>query len=303
MIITNIHFLQQYIDIANDFRVDRLGAFEDDGRSELGNYINSGLVEIILGFHAETSGEKFMMYQEFLKAFVPFTFHHFIDFGEVTIGELGIMRHESEHAKTAYAQQVLRIKHALFDKALGAVDRLIAIIDATTLADVKSEWQKSPAYFNRTELLIPTATDFNHIIPLYRKELTFVSLISHQRTTLDVILPQHLGLDWRNIIGAITDQSSDELKNGLKYLKVAVANMTLMQSIQHKILKVTPEGLLTTGKKGSESDDTSSAIVSLDVASSFYRKLDQDFNSYISLAKKILIPTPTDEYSPKRFFA
>lgn len=257
-VITSSPFLSLYVNIENDFDVDRLKPFERNSKTDfLNKYFNDALITQILSFAAEAIGTyKKEVYESLISAHANFTVRKYVNQGEVKISEFGITRVENEQTKTAYANQVKELKNDLEDTAHSSIGALIHLLENDSESIFTTNWQASIGYADRGKLLIKSAVIFNSIEPLYRHQTTFISLISQMIEVQEFYILPVIGSDLLAELITNAPAMIPVKKEARESILKAVANFTVAEALKKNLVKLTPSGVARFSEESVTSIDT-----------------------------------------------
>ena len=130
MIITSTSQIQKYVNVANSFTASRLNAHENTALANFINrYFSTDFCESILAStETDPSIEKAKSYVE--GAVISFAMYQWTQTGELTIGDLGMLRTENEQTKAAYSGQVKKAESAYIESGQIYISELIRVIES-----------------------------------------------------------------------------------------------------------------------------------------------------------------------------
>lgn len=290
MIFTDIATFKKYVTVDNEFDMENINPFEIDVKNEyMYRWFSEALITQILSFDAEAVGTPQRTgYELFMSAFARFLLLKYIPHGEVRISDMGIIRSENEHVKTAYAQQVKSLMRSTEDTAYLAIDSLVRILNENE--GVFTEWPSSPGYTLNTNILVKTAQDFTNIQRLYRPYATFMHLLPNISTAQDLYIASGIKSDILDVI--VLNNALDAVQKELKsMLDKALVHFTIAHSLQLSLVKLSTEGVRfvgddkDTGKSIEESPEP--AFISASV-----RRFEDTGYRYMDKAKKFINDNP-----------
>jgi hypothetical protein len=248
--ITTLEVLKKYARASNDFTVDELVPFETIAKiAYLNAFFQKELQEEIFSFISEEEeSEKERMYQSLMAALVNFTMYEYSLQGEVIVSDNGIMRSESESAKTAYSGQIKKYQGSLIDVAYLNIGTLIDLLEKTEDAALIELWEASPAYSGRADLLVKSAVQFHSVQRLYRHQTTFIELIPTIRIVQQLFFVPGIG---ETLLAELIANASDmdaNKKIARTHLITALVNITMAEAMKIGMVKLSTAGAITIGQ-------------------------------------------------------
>lgn len=244
--ITSSALLQKYSSVTNNFTYTKLIPFESISFTKYFDlWFSMELLEEIFGYSSEEEGTiKRKAYEALMSAHVAFSMLEYSKEGEIIISDLGFVRTENDNTKTAYAQQMKMYRDSQEDSGFMFVGKVIEILESDL--ETFPLWAESPAYANRTKLLIKSAKEFNAIQRLYRMHTTFVDLIPNLLVVQDLNLSVYIGESlFQEIIENEDLEPEKVIARG--YLITALVNFTMALSLKNGLVKLTPTGVIVIG--------------------------------------------------------
>ena len=243
-IITTLAQVQKYVNVANNFTASRLNAHENTAFANFINrYFTTDFCEAILeSTSTETAIVKAKSFIE--GAVVYFAMYQWTQTGEVTIGDLGILRTENENSKAAYSGQVKKAEASYIESGEIYISELIRTIESAP--SEFTDYALQPAFLLRDSLIIKTTTEFNQLQHLVRPYLLFPVLAQQQMEAIDFTLRAALTDEIVDeFIGTIPDDGEKVAKViALKFTKNALVNFTVANAFKKNLVKLTPQGLI-----------------------------------------------------------
>jgi hypothetical protein len=182
---------------------------------------------------------KRIIFDSLARAIAKWCVLAYIPEGEVTIGDLGILRAETPTAKTAYASQIERLSKRLDDDAYLLLDRSIGLFYSNPT--LTTAWQQTPIYRLFESLLFRSVLDFNNTIQMKRKYTTFMGLItqvkSAQTLCFDLKYPE---IFKQEVLGTSTDP---QIVSFREMIKTAVAHFAIHDAIRLNLVTIEKEGV------------------------------------------------------------
>lgn len=303
MKITSLEHLQEYTTVSNSFTFAKLKSFEQTSITKyLKQWFSTDLLDQVFGYQSALEGSiESKAYESLMYAHVAFTMLEYSQQGEVIISDLGFVRAENEHTKSAYAQQMKMYRESQEDNGFMYVSSLIDIFDS--LPATFPEWTASPGYAERNTLLVKTAKIFNNIQRLYRMNTTFIEIIPSIKEGQDLHLNPFFGktlIDLLVVDSGLT--ANQQIVRG--YLITALVNLSMGISIEKGLVKLTPNGAMVIGHDSNTSKQLESSAMPERTAIPFKSYMDTG-KRYIDLAYKHAVEseiiTP-ESYTAKRFW-
>ena len=243
-IITTLAQVQRYVNVANNFTASRLNAHENTAFANFINrYFTSDFCEAIL--ESTSTEQAIVKAKSFIEgAVVYFAMYQWTQTGEVTIGDLGILRTENENSKAAYSGQVKKAEASYIESGEIYISELIRTIESAP--SEFDDYELQPAFLLRDSLIIKTTTEFNQLQHLVRPYLLFPILAQQQVEAIDFTLRAALTDEIVDeFIGTIPDDSEKAAKViALKFTKNALVNFTVANAFKKNLVKLTPQGLI-----------------------------------------------------------
>ena len=279
--IKNIDVLRNHVLVSNEFSFKNVNIFKPDALLKYFLPIfNQSLIDQVESFETETNLIKKASFDKFEKALSKFIVFEFLIEGQLTIQDSAVSRIESENSKTAYKNQVLDSRDQLEETALSIIEDLIQLFDDNTV--IFTEWLTSPLKKSTDNLLIASASEFNNIERLYRKNTTFYSLVTEQETTIDLFVRSRF--DSTLIDEIIANESLSAEKSKFRaYIQKAVANFTIANSIKKNLVKLSRDGVRIIQVDKDTASKIESSADSNSIGVTFNSFLD-DGHRYINLA-------------------
>jgi len=242
MFLATIEDLRKYVIVSSQFTLANITVLKPDVLTAyFKKWIPESMITTIESYKTETLGSvKNNSFLLFENALAKLCIYDFLVHGQFNIGDGGTTRMETDKMKSAFKNQIKDSKELLLERALDVLEELFILFDANTA--IFTQWEASTIKVKSKKLLLQTATEFDSIESLYRKNSTFYSLVSSQETCIDLYLRSRFGKTLVDEIIA-NDSLSAEKKIFREYLQKALANYTVMKSITDKIVIITSDGL------------------------------------------------------------
>lgn len=303
--ISTLEILKKYARVSNDFTVEELVPFESTAYiAYLNNFFQKPLQDAIFAFSTEEEGsEKDLMYKSLMAALVNFTMYEYSNHGEVLVSDQGIMRAESESAKTAYSGQIKKYQFALQDLAYMHIGTVIDLLEKTSDPALTALWIVSPAYNNRTDLMVRSAVQFHSIQRLYRHQTTFIELIPTIRTSQQLYLAPGIGETLLAELIANDPNMDANKKIARTHLITALVNITMAEALKIGMVKLSTAGAFTIGQDKDTSFQLEEKGIPDHVSITYNQYMDIGLR-FVDLAKKQLASSgfiETTTTAPKRF--
>lgn len=287
-IITTLAQVQKYVNVANNFTASRLNAHENTAFANFINrYFTTDFCEAIL--ESTSTEPAIVKAKSFIEgAVVYFAMYQWTQTGEVTIGDLGILRTENENSKAAYSGQVKKAEASYIESGEIYISELIRTIESAPLEF--DNYALQPAFLLRDSLIIKTTTEFNQLQHLVRPYLLFPVLAQQQVEAIDFTLRVALTDEIVDeFIGTIPDDGETAAKViALKFTKNALVNFTVANAFKKNLVKLTPQGLI----ENTADKDTDQQIYVTGNADKIHQQIsnyESLGNSYLSKAVNHLI--------------
>lgn len=243
-IITTLAQVQKYVNVANNFTASRLNAHENTAFANFINrYFTTDFCEAIL--ESTSTEQAIVKAKSFIEgAVVYFAMYQWTQTGEVTIGDLGILRTENENSKAAYSGQVKKAEASYIESGEIYISELIRTIESAP--SEFTDYALQPAFLLRDSLIIKKTTEFNQLQHLVRPYLLFPVLAQQQVEAIDFTLRAALTDEIVDeFIGTIPDDGEKAAKViALKFTKNALVNFTVANAFKKNLVKLTPQGLI-----------------------------------------------------------
>ena len=279
-IITTLAQVQKYVNVANNFTASRLNSHENTAFANFINrYFTTDFCEAIL--ESTSTEQAIVKAKSFIEgAVVYFAMYQWTQTGEVTIGDLGILRTENENSKAAYSGQVKKAEASYIESGEIYISELIRTIERTP--SEFDDYALQPAFLLRDSLIIKTTTEFNQLQHLVRPYLLFPVLAQQQVEAIDFTLRAALTDEIVDeFIGTIPDDGEKAAKViALKFTKNALVNFTVANAFKKNLVKLTPQGLI----ENTADKDTDQQIY----VSGNADKIHQQISNYESLGNSYL---------------
>jgi hypothetical protein len=240
MFLATLEDLKKYVIVSNQFTMPNIEVVKKDIISVyFEKWIPKSLITAIEGYKADANAIKQESFVLFENALAKLCINQYLVSGQISISDGAITRTESEHEKTAYKNQINENRDQYLDNGLNAIEDLFNLMDANT--SLFAGWSTSVMKVRSQKLLIQSATEFDLIEMLFRKNATYFQLLSSQETCIDLYLRARFST---TLIDEIVANASliPEKKQFRIYLQKALANFTLMSAIKDKIGTLTPSG-------------------------------------------------------------
>lgn len=298
MIITTLAQVQKYVNVANSFTASRLNAHEAIAFSNFINkYFSTAFCETIL---ASTSTDSAIVEakNKIEGAVVYFSMYQWAQTGEITIGDLGILRNENANAKAAYSGQVKKAENSYIESGEIYISELIRVIESDP--SKFPDYELEQAFISQSQLIIKSTIDFNSRQHMARPYLLFPLLANAQITAIDF-----------NLRALLTDEIVDQfiegldpededyaaMKIALNFTKNALVNFTTANGFKSNLVRIIPQGLV----EFSADKDTDQQIYSPGNADKIHQQImnyEAQGNSYLAKAYNHLVinsilPEPT----------
>lgn len=273
--------LKKYVTVSNELQIESITPLKNDAIEKYFlRWIPQSLVDIIEGYKANADAVKKKGFDLFENALAKLSLNEFLTIGQLKIQSGSISRVESEKTKTAYKNQITESKEQLLDNGFDLIESLMDHMNANAASF--AGWSTSNFKKQSDLLLIKTAREFNDFENLYRKNTTFFSMISNQKTCIDLYLKSRFGETL--IDEMIANAALNPIKTKFKtYLQKALANYTILNAAEKKIVNFSADGIRVL----QHDKDTASKIESkadLEAISSFMRTYEDAGKRYIDLA-------------------
>lgn len=180
-----------------------------------------------------------------LKALLPYAqkplaalaVYSFMQEGGVMISDQGIT---ADRDRSAYQWQQQKAESHYLENAYRALDRLIGYL-IKNKADYP-DWTDTAYHTLQAKLLISTPAQFNEHINIRSSYRTFVALLPHLQQVQERQIASLLGEDFlADILGKLTD---DQYRTVLKYLRPALAFLSMAEAIEVLHIEITGDGAL-----------------------------------------------------------
>lgn len=306
MIINSIDVFREYLDIENNLSLDRLNPAQNITRPKWINpWFSDSLVTQLVAFESEAAGSsKRMGYDYFMTAYTNFCMVEYIPSGELRIGDAGILRTETDTAKTAYSGQIDRLMTQHENNGWMAMEALINLM--YDLPAIFTEWANSPGYANSDLLMIKKPSDFNQIVRLHRSFATFNYLIPTMEDVQEFYL--NSWIDSTLLTELLMEPNpSPQLKQLRGYLNRAIANLTVAKALKDNLVSISSDGVHIIERNSDESTIQAKEADS-DKLSTAIKHRTNTGELYINRAKKYMISnestfgTQPEPYVKKSFW-
>jgi len=245
MIITSTSQIQKYVNVANSFTASRLNAHENTALANFINrYFSTDFCESILAStETDPSIEKAKSYVE--GAVISFAMYQWTQTGELTIGDLGMLRTENEQTKAAYSGQVKKAESAYIESGQIYISELIRVIESAP-ANFPN-YENEQAFIFRAQLIIKNTLDFNSRQFMARPYLLFPLLANPQQSAIDFYLRPILTNEITDqFINGIPEDDANKVAKeiALNFTKNALVNFSVANAFKNSLVKLTPNGLV-----------------------------------------------------------
>lgn len=150
----------------------------------------------------------------------------------------------SETEKLPWEWMLDRDSAAMLRKYYKTCDRLLVFLDK--YEDSLPEWKYSEARTNSRKLFINTAEAFNEIYPIDNSRRFFLTLAPFISEVEQVYIRPVIADIFDEVKEAIIDGDTTDYDDMLKYIRYAVAPLTMSIAVKRLSLQVFPEGTLQT---------------------------------------------------------
>lgn len=304
--VKNIEALRNHVLVSHEFSFKNVKIFKPDVLLKYFlPFFSQSLIDQVESFETESNVIKKSSFEKFEKAISKFIVFEFLIEGQLTIQDGAVSRIESENSKTAYKNQVLDSRDQLEETGLSIIEDLIQLFDDNTA--IFTDWLTSPLKKSTVNLFIKSASEFNEIERLYRKNTTFYSIVTEQETTIDLFIRSRFD---STLIDEIIENDSltTEKKKFRAYLQKAVANFTIANSIKKNLVKLSRDGVRiiqvdkdTASKIESSADSTSIGMTFksfMDVGHRYINLADNYKNSNLTAFGLTVSDTPFVKTKP-----
>ena len=151
----------------------------------------------------------------------------------IKIGDSGLKKTTAEGTDNVFAWEYREVKDELQNKVAKALDNLWKEL----YGEHDYEWGDTSAF----QSIFKTAADFANVYPLHQPYRIFPLLQPVIVKVEELFINDSIGEAFYNELIENTDPSDDEAK-AIKYLKMAIANLTIHKSISDLPVKITPQG-------------------------------------------------------------
>jgi hypothetical protein len=273
---------KKYVIVSNEFSFTNITTIKPDALAEYFTPIlGTDLIAEIETFESETDGTiKKTAFYKLENALAKYILFNYLVSGQLTIEDGSITRIENDNSKTAFKNQILDSRNQLEETALMILEELIDLMELNSV--IFSNLATAPFKIESDNLLIKSAKEFNSIERLYRANTTFYSLITSQKTCIDLFLNSRYD---QTLIDEIieNDSLSTEKAKFREYLQKALANFTIANAMEKNIVKFSKDGIVQI----QQDKDTSSKIESKaesNAISTAIKKYRDDGHRYINLS-------------------
>jgi hypothetical protein len=151
-------------------------------------------------------------------------FGNALDIIQVSISDTGVQRNEDSAKKSAYRYQKEEARQYLLKNALIATDQLLVMLSG------ENNWDDT--IIKSYSLLISGFKQFDDLASISGSPLTFQALRQYLDYIENTTIVDEVGFEFLENIATKEEPNSDE-KTVLKYLRVALANLTLAEAMKH----------------------------------------------------------------------
>lgn len=252
------------------------------------------------------AGANAAMIEKLQYAVGPFALYYFMGENELNIGDAGLTRTETDHAKSAYNGQILRTRKSLYSRAIASLDLAIAHLQANK--SEFSEWTSSEQYTLYNSLLLRSGREFASYYPAVSYPQQFYAAASRViKVVEDLYILPDIGetfTDLKAKRAANTTLSADE-KVLTDTLGTAIAYLAVGRAITELQVRLDDNGIsVLTNAIDSDQDETSKrAAASAAQVSSLQRQCDSIGKEYLDATIDYLNKKATAEVFPKWFEA
>lgn len=200
----------------------------------------------------------------------PLVSYHLAYKKDITIGDGGSRRSETNTAKTAYQYQVTQFRQGMLDEADKATESLLKFLDEN--ADAYPEWLSSSAFADYKNTFIKSGKEFAELFPSASPYRNFAAMrskmIDVEETNIRAALGNSLYADLKTkdlqtTIGGAFSLKETEL---LKKLKKAIAYLTVAFSIPFLNVRIDAGGITVTTSNQTSDDDKSTRMAAANSA-------------------------------------
>jgi hypothetical protein len=215
-----------------------------------------------------------------------FTFLKALPFLEVNIGDAGIVRTESEHAKTAFRGQIARIENSLKETGWNALENLLLFLDKYKAS--YPLWVDAPGYIENNRYFFSGAVDFARYFPLKFGRVTYQSILPAMRwVEFNYLIPRVGSGQLADLLLKLKNGGLSAMeKQAVELLKTSIAFKTIARSMTERWIEMTPEGAKFLERKEEVEELKTASAESLTAVT---KQHDQTAEDYLQLALKFMM--------------
>lgn len=239
---TTIEKVKKYVIVTNDFKLANFTILQPDVlKTYFYKSLGKALVDEIEAFEGETNDTpKKQAFDLLENSLAKLVIDKYLTKGQVMIDNAQITRVETDTTKTAYKAQIKDSKEMYFEEAFSIFDLLLDLIISEPATF--TTWNDAPIKADQSKLLIKTASNFNEIERLHRKNLTFYALIPTQKNCIDLYLRSRFTAPL--VAEIIANASlSPEKAQVREYFMTAIANFTIATGMKKNQVMFSADGI------------------------------------------------------------
>jgi hypothetical protein len=210
-------------------------------------YISTALYgELNEAITNEPSEKQAALIEKLRWALAPLAIYYYTGENEITIGDQGLIRNETEDMKTAYNNQVIRTRTSLLSRGLKALD--VALEDIQKNKDNWAAWTGSEQYELYNSLLIRSGNEFKKHYPAVRYPQQFYATAASLMEVVErIYIEKDLGETFTDLKAKKKDNSAltveekvfaDTIAKSICYYTVAKAITELQVRLDDNGLSV-----------------------------------------------------------------
>lgn len=285
----SISEIQKYTNVDSTLSMKSLEPFEFETiNMYLLDWLGTTQFNKLVNFPDTAEHIKLLPYVQ--RAIANFMVYEYIDKGSVSIGNSGINRTESDNQKTAYKYQVSVAKQGYLESGWNAIESMIEFLFANRTD--YPDWDSSGAKLKSRAFLINTYKEFKGEYHVVSGRWTYEGLRAiMEDVELFSIVPA-IGQTFYDMLKAeiLNDTISNYNKAALKFLRKAVAYLTIEQAIAQKVGTIQNNSFVFSEQTG---DDFTMQTREVSSASK-QRNAKTNGIKYLNYAKEFLISNKTN---------
>lgn len=215
------------------------------------------LIDMIVSYSGSSNATNLKLWQKTASAIAKFILLEYSGTGEVQITDSGIIRMESENAKSAYAQQVRKLEESLAENGYGALEGVLDYLFTAFASN--ATWQSSPAFTRGADMILDNPALLKTYFGTPQPHLVFNLLRpiirEVERLRIETIFePATVSILRDN---ASTSATHKQLRNDVL---AAIVNFSIAAALEKNTIVLTADGPKIKNTSGEQAKTTNTAL-------------------------------------------